>query len=124
MFGWSILLVILFVILVILFTFEKLNNCDLIGSMVLGFVVVSIFIIVLLVNLEVKQQVNQFDNYQEMVNEIYTNGEIEDAAINSKIIDLNKWLADANGSVETFGIFSLYRGKIEKLEYIKLIKEE
>jgi len=44
-------------------------------------------------------------------------------SMNIQVIEMNKWLADAKSSEETFGIFSLYKGKLVDLEYITIPNE-
>ena len=124
MLGWSIVLgvLVLFIVIGVILSITS-YALDEFGVVLAGISVIIAFIILVvgvLVYFEIKSQINSFNNYQTMVNEVYTNGEIEDTAINMQIIVMNKWLADAKGKEETYGIFSFYHDKLDDLEYITL----
>ena len=48
-------------------------------------------------------------------------GNLENAGINSAIIEQNKWLANAKTSVREYGVWSIYYNLgVEEMEYISL----
>lgn len=67
----------------------------------------------------------EFQETKIMVEQVYENAtNTDNFAITQKVIDMNKWLAEAIASKETFGCFSSYCNiDLDNLEYIIITRE-
>ena len=68
-----------------------------------------------------------FIETQELVETVYSGEytEYENAGLNTKIVEVNQWLAQARASKKNWGICSIYYSfDLDSLEYIKLVKGE
>ena len=80
-----------------------------------------ILLVIIIIPLEVKQELNKFEQYQELIEASYSEEETElNFAMNIQVIELNTWLAEAKSYEETYGIFSFYHGKLDALQYIEI----
>lgn len=128
MIGWSIILVI-FIPLCALFnkiknkaiccsTQETVGEFGYIGCLLM---IVSLIFVLPVFLLETKREVNQFKNYQELVEITYSEKEVElNYAMNIKIVEMNAWLNEARVKENIYGIFSFYYGKLDDLKYIEI----
>ena len=90
-------------------------------NMIVGCIVACVLLVILIQMFLVPKQINQFNLYQELVEISYSEEETElNYAMNIQVIGMNKWLASARASEETYGIFSFYKGKLDNLEYIEI----
>lgn len=128
MIGWLIILVVLIIIGSIATLGHFLDWWDMDDNFIVFMAVIGswlvafILLIVIIFNpLVIKQEINKFEQYQELVEASYSEEETElNFAMNIQVIELNTWLAEARSFEETYGIFSFYRGKIDDLKYIEL----
>ena len=124
MIGWLIVGIICLVILIFsiiaLNTFANYDEWPTFTMFTSGIIIIVIIIFLICSPLGVKQEINTFNRYQELVDTVYNNGDITDTATNIKIIEMNEWLAGARAKEETYGIFSFYKGKLDGLEYITI----
>ena len=74
-----------------------------------------------------KDKYATFIETQELVRVVYDGeyNEYENAGLNTKVVELNKWLAEARASKKNWGICSAYYSfDLDSLDYIKLVKGE
>ena len=127
MLGWGIILFVLIIIIVAIILKNKNEGewycwsdgwvISLIFSIIFA---TSVITIIIFAPLMIKKNINTYLETQEMVEATYNQGDETDYALNTKVIEVNQWLAGAKSNEKTFGIFSFYRGKLDDLEYIKL----
>jgi|LGOV01.1.fsa_nt_gb hypothetical protein len=129
MIGWLIMLISVLVLIAVFYVIgEKTkdnwgrNNETIYGCIIILLFALGLIFFTMLGNpLYVKKEINEFKQYQELIDYSYSQ-DVDDVnfALNLQTVELNKWLASARAKEETYGIFSFYRGKIDELEYIQI----
>ena len=128
MIGWLIILAIFVIIGLVMILGNILDWWDLDDNIIVFMTniiswcaAIVILLVIIFMPLEVKQEINKFEQYQELVEASYSEEETElNFAMNIQVIELNTWLAEAKSYEETYGIFSFYHGKIDDLQYIEI----
>lgn len=76
---------------------------------------------------DARNKYSTFIETQELVRVVYDGkyDEYENAGLNTKIVEVNQWLAEARASKKNWGICSAYYSfDLDSLDYIKLVKGE
>lgn len=88
---------------------DRLFYCSIIVAVVSFILMLLFFIFGILLPIDAKKCVVQFEYTREIVQEAYENGtELDNVAITNKIIEANEWLASAKADKKSLGIFSQY----------------
>lgn len=99
---------------------DVLGMCGMIMTVIFGFATLCSGIIVPVCYTQYKQEIAVFEQQKYYIEEVVpTLPETDNYAITIAKIDLNEWLYNAQYSVNTYGIFSLYPPEVLELEEIK-----